>query len=85
MGDGVYEPLKSLVTGPSSLGNCNLENKFHKKSVYTYISVYIPYFHSNFPMAYLFLTVLMSVFCFSCVLHSMSTEKYCYIQVYNTN
>ena len=32
-GVGVYEPLK---------------NKFHKKSVYTYISVYIPYILLSF-------------------------------------
>ena len=26
-----HDPFKSLVTGPSFLGNCYLEKKFHKK------------------------------------------------------
>ena len=30
LGSGLWDPLKSLVTGPS-LVNCYLGNKFHKK------------------------------------------------------
>ena len=29
----VYDPLKSLVTGPSLLGNCYLEKKFLKNQI----------------------------------------------------
>ena len=38
---GVHGPLQSLVMGPSLLGNCYLENKFHKKITQIDETVYL--------------------------------------------
>ena len=32
MGGWVHDTLKILITGPSLLDNCHLENEFHEKS-----------------------------------------------------
>ena len=52
VGGWVHDHLKSLITGPSLLGNCCLENKYHKNLVEPHPPP--PSYDSRFQLAFVY-------------------------------